>query len=116
MLAKTRNNDAYHQAFFYAMASQRKQGGTSIAFLFQEGGNKAGGLAAPWQTGGTRRLCRLAFNLWNGLTEEGKERFSVPTSFLIVALPPTLKPSGCAIPNICRSTERSAPCFSEKTR
>ena len=31
-----------------------------------------------WQTGGTRRLTHLAFNLWNGYVEPGEERMSTP--------------------------------------
>ena len=79
MLAKTHNNDAYHQAFFYAMgicAETRRN--IHALFDFKEGGIRPEGLAAAWQTGGTRRLCRLAFNLWNGWTEEGKENRSTP--------------------------------------
>lgn len=79
MLAKAHNNDAYHQAFFYAMgicAETRRN--IDILFDFKDGGIQPDGLSAPWQTGSTRRLCRLAFNLWNGWTEEGKERYSAP--------------------------------------
>lgn len=79
MLSKTRNSDAYHRAFFYAMgicAETRRN--IYTLFDFEEDSIRPEGLAAPWQTGGTRRLCRLAFNLWNGWTEEEKERLSTP--------------------------------------
>ena len=31
-----------------------------------------------WQTSGTVKVCHLAFNLWNGYAEEGRERFFTP--------------------------------------
>ena len=31
-----------------------------------------------WQTGGSARLTRLAFNLWNGYVEKGEESLSTP--------------------------------------
>ena len=77
MLIKTRNDDAYHRAFFYAMGiCEETRRNIRTLFDFKNGGIDPDGLSAPWQTGGTRRLCRLAFNLWNGWTEEGKEQYS----------------------------------------
>ena len=79
MLIKTRNDDAYHRAFFYAMGiCEETRRNIRTLFDFKNGGIDPDGLSAPWQTGGTRRLCRLAFNLWNGWTEEGKEQYSAP--------------------------------------
>lgn len=79
MLAAAGNTDVYHRAFFYAMGIS-KETREHIRSLFDFKGNciKPQNLTAPWQTGGTIRLCRLAFNLWNGWTEEGKERYSAP--------------------------------------
>ena len=71
MLVKTRNDDSYHRAFFYAMGiCEETRRNIHTLFDFKYGGIAPNGLSAPWQTGGTRRLCRLAFNLWNGWTEE----------------------------------------------
>ncbi len=36
------------------------------------------GMHGGWQTSGTIRICRLAFNLWNGYTEEGQEQCFTP--------------------------------------
>ena len=64
MLIKTRNDDAYHRAFFYAMGiCEETRRNIRTLFDFKNGGINPDGLAAPWQTGSTRRLCRLAFNL-----------------------------------------------------
>lgn len=79
MLIKTRNDDSYHRAFFYAMGiCEETRRNIRTLFDFTNGGIEPDGLSAPWQTGSTRRLCRLAFNLWNGWTQEGKEQYSTP--------------------------------------
>jgi len=118
MLAKTRNNDAYHQAFFYAMgicAETRRN--IHTLFDFKEDGIRPEGLAAAWQTGGTRRLCRLAFNLWNGWTEEGKENRSAPYELFDCGFAPYFfEAIRLRYPEYCRSLERSAPHFSAKAR
>ncbi|WP_430163540.1 DUF6075 family protein [Paenibacillus algorifonticola] len=44
-------------------------------FDFSIGGIKPESLSASWQTGGSSRTCRLAFNLWNGWSQTGEERF-----------------------------------------
>ena len=36
------------------------------------------GMYGGWQTNGTVKVCHLAFNLWNGFTEEGKENLFTP--------------------------------------
>ena len=116
MLAKTRNNDTYHRALFYTMGicAETRRNIHSL-FDFNGDGIKPEGLAAPWQTGGTRRLCRLAFNLWNDWTEEGKKTVPLPTSCLTAALPPTfLKPSGFAIPNIAGAWNTPRPIFLQR--
>ena len=118
MLTKTRNSDAYHQAFFYAMgicAETRRN--IHTLFDFKEGGIRPKGLAADWQTGGTRRLCRLAFNLWNGWTEEGKENRSTPYELFDCGFAPYFfEAIRLRYPEYCRSMERTAPRLSEKAR
>ena len=67
MLKRTGNTDSYHQAFFYCVGiSDTKE------HIRPEG------LHEGWQTGGSIRLTRLAFNLWNGYAEKGDERMSTP--------------------------------------
>jgi len=118
MLSKTRNNDTYHQAFFYAIgicAETRRN--IHTLFDFKEDGIRPEGLTAPWQTGGTRRLCRLAFNLWNGWTEEGKENRSTPYELFDCGFAPYFfEAIRLRYPEYCRSMERTAPRFSEKAR
>ncbi len=118
MLAKTRNNDAYHQSFFYTMgicAETRRNIGT--LFDFKDSGIQPDGLSAPWQTGSTRRLCRLAFNLWNGWAEEGKERYSSPYDLFDCSFAPYFfEAIRLRYPEYCRSMERTTSWLSEKTR
>lgn len=62
MLNKAHNDDVYHQAFFYAMGiCEETRRNIHTLFDFKNGGIEPNGLYAPWQTGSTRRLCRLAF-------------------------------------------------------
>jgi len=118
MLTKTRNNDVYHQAFFYATgicAETRRN--IHALFDFKEGGIKSEGLAAAWQTGGTRRLCRLAFNLWNGWTKEGKENRSTPYELFDCGFAPYFfEAIRLRYPEYCRSLERTAPHILSKAR
>ena len=118
MLIKTRNNDTYHRAFFYAMGiCPETRRNIHALFDFKEGGIKSEGLAAAWQTGGTRRLCRLAFNLWNGWTEEGKENRSTPYELFDCGFAPYFfEAIRLRYPEYCRSLERTAPHIFAKAR
>ena len=79
MLQKSGNNDSFHRAFFYCIGiSDTTRKNIDRVFDFGRDRIKPGGLHEGWQTGGTMRLARLAFNLWNGYTEEGAERMSTP--------------------------------------
>ena len=74
MLDKCRVNDSYHRAFFYVMGlSAETRAHIGNLFDFKEDCIRPAGLRSGWQTSGTMRICRMAFNLWNGHTET-KER------------------------------------------
>jgi hypothetical protein len=77
MLTKTRNSDAYHRAFFYAMGiCPETRCNIHALFDFKEGGIKPEGLAAAWQTGGTP-----ACAVWpstSGTAGRRKEKKTVP--------------------------------------
>ena len=74
MLDKCRVNDSYHRAFFYVMGlSAETRAHIGNLFDFKEDCIRPAGLRSGWQTSGTVRICRMAFNLWNGHTET-KER------------------------------------------
>ena len=79
MLKRTGNTDSYHQAFFYCVGiSDTTRRNVERIFDFKQGHIKPAGLHEGWQTGGSIRLTRLAFNLWNGYTEKGDEQMSTP--------------------------------------
>lgn len=79
MLAKCGNTDSYHRAFFYCVGiSDTARRNVGRIFDFKKDCINPDGLHEGWQTGGTVRLTRLAFNLWNGYVEEREERLSTP--------------------------------------
>jgi hypothetical protein len=118
MLAATRNSDVFHKAFFYAMGiSAEARRNISTLFDFKEDCIKPEGLSAPWQTGSTYRQCRLAFNLWNGWTEEGKETRSTPYELFDCSFAPYFfEAIRLRYPEYCRSMERPASHLSVKER
>ena len=118
MLAATRNNDVYHQAFFYTMGiSAETRSHIRSLFDFKEDIIKPEGLSAAWQTSSTQRLCRLAFNLWNGWTEEGNENRSAPYWLFDCGFAPYFfEAIRLRYPEYCRSMERPAPYFPRSER
>lgn len=79
MLQKSGNSDSFHRAFFYCVGiSDTARRNVNQVFDFRNDRIKPDGLHEGWQTSGTMRLIRLAFNLWNGYTEQGAERMSTP--------------------------------------
>ena len=79
MLQTCGNTDSYHRAFFYCIGiSDTTRINVGQLFDFKTHQIKPEGLHEAWQTGGTMRLTRLAFNLWNGYAEPGEEGMSTP--------------------------------------
>lgn len=79
MMGKCRINDCYHRAFFYVMGIAREtRANINQMFDFKEDCIKPDGMHGGWQTSGTVRVCRLAFNLWNGYTEQEHGNRSTP--------------------------------------
>jgi len=71
---KCRRWDSYHQAFFYLIAAcPITWSGLDDLFDFENDCIKPEGLYEPWQTGGTTKLCRMAFNLWNDFAGEDND-------------------------------------------
>jgi len=71
MMSRCRTNDSYHRAFFYVMGiAGETRRNIGQMFNFKEDCIKPDGMHGGWQTSGTVRVCRLAFNLWNGYTEQ----------------------------------------------
>lgn len=76
---KSGNSDSYHRAFLYCVGiSDTARRNVKRIFDFEQDRIIPEGLHEGWQTGGTVRLTRLAFNLWNGYVEQGEESMSSP--------------------------------------
>lgn len=78
-LAKCGCMDVYHEALFYALGiAHETRVNIDQLYNFHNRCINLEGLHAGWQTGGTSRLTRLAFNLFNGFIEEGEEGLYTP--------------------------------------
>ena len=78
-MMKCRVNDCYHRAFFYVMGiAAETRANISQMFDFKTDCIVPEGMHGGWQTSGTVKVCRLAFNLWNNYVEEGREKSFTP--------------------------------------
>ncbi len=75
--ACVREDDKERQSLFYLL-SLLEETRKNINDLYDFKGNsiKFQGLSKGWQTGGTRRITKLAFNLYNGWYGEDGEDYS----------------------------------------
>ena len=65
MLKRTGNTDSYQQAFFYCVGiSDTTRRNVERIFDFKQGHIRPEGLHEGWQTSGSLRIVRLAFNLY----------------------------------------------------
>lgn len=79
MMEEVKKKDSYHQAFFYCVGiSDMTRDNVKRLFSFREDCINPAALHEGWQTSGSMRITRLAFNLWNGYSEKGAERMSTP--------------------------------------
>lgn len=71
MIQQSGNSDSCHRAFFYCIGiSDTTRRNIGRIFDFEQDRIKPDGLHEGWQTGGTVRITRFAFNLWNGYMEQ----------------------------------------------
>lgn len=108
MLDDRKCSDGYHRALFYTLGISRDtRSHIHDLFDFSNGGIKPIGLTASWQTGSSMRVCRLAFNLWNGWAEKGEERYSTPHELFDCNYAPYFfEAIHLRYPDYCRSQER----------
>ena len=77
MMAQSRRQDCYHQAFFYVMGiAPETRVNIRQMFNFQQDCIEPEGMHGGWQTSGTVRVCQLAFttNLLTTHTEQSRKR------------------------------------------
>jgi hypothetical protein len=111
MLLKAQNHDSYHRAFFYVMGiCEDTRRNIHTLFDFNERCIEPDRLHAGWQTGSTSRLCRLAFNLWNGWTEEGNAQSYTPYELFDCEFAPYFfEAVKLWYPEYCHSKDQTAP-------
>ena len=75
--------DSYSRSFFY-LCGLCPDTRTHFRRLFDWDGwcIRPEGLGEGWQTGTSRKITRLAFNLWNGYGQEIPDRSDISASFL----------------------------------
>lgn len=81
MVEKTGScNDPYRKALFYTLGlTDETRRHIEEIYDFQERGIDFDCLHKPWQTGGTLKVTRLAFNLYNGFSGTlGEEEIDAP--------------------------------------
>lgn len=79
MLRKSGKKDKYHRAFFYCIGiTEMTRDNVGKLFDFEEDSIKPEAIHAGWQTGESTEITCLAFNLWNGFMQEGREEILVP--------------------------------------
>ncbi len=105
MMSEARKNDCYQQSFFFmSWGLPRKHGPTSARCLIsKQDCIKPEGMHGGWQTSGTVRVCRLAFNLWNGYTEpEHSNAYSPEDLFCCEFAPYFMEGMKIRYPEYCR--------------
>ena len=91
MMSEARRNDCYHRAFFYVMGiAPETRANIRQMFDFKQDCIEPDGMHGGWQTSGTVRVCRLAFNLWNGLYRPGAQQRLFPGGFVLLRVRPLL--------------------------
>lgn len=104
MISKARRNDCYHRAFFYVMGiAPETRANIRQMFDFKQDCIEPDGMHGGWQTSGTVRVCRLAFNLWNGYTDpEHSNAYSPEDLFCCEFAPYFMEGVKIRYPEYCR--------------
>jgi len=103
-IGKCKRDDCYHKAFFYIMGlTEETRRNINTMFNFEKDGINPKGMQGGWQTGSTIKVCRLAFNLWNGYVEEGNEgRFTPEELFCCEFAPYFMEGVKLRYPEYCK--------------
>lgn len=78
-ISKCPVEDTYHQSLFYTLGIDNDcRNHISDLYDFKHQHIKLDGLEQPWQTTGSMKSTLLAFNLYNGYTDENNTMLSTP--------------------------------------
>ena len=104
MMSEAKRNDCYHRAFFYFMGiAPETRANIRQMFDFGQDCIEPEGMHGGWQTSGTVRVCRLAFNLWNGYTDpEHSNAYSPEDLFCCEFAPYFMEGIKIRYPEYCR--------------
>ena len=79
MLRQSGRKDKYHCAFFYCVGiTEITRDNVGKLFDFEDDSIKPEAIHAGWQTGESTEITCLAFNLWNGFMQVGREEMLGP--------------------------------------
>ena len=102
--------DPYYRALVYLLGvTEETRANFSRCFDGEARMIRPAALGEGWQTGGTARIVRMAFNLWNGWcyeseedAQEGRmsEAFTPDNLFCCEFAPSSMRQSSCGIQNI----------------
>ena len=88
-MSKCKVNDCCHRAFFYVMGiAPETRIHIDQMFDFENDCIVPAGMCGGWQTSGTVKICRFAFNLWNNYVEDGQEKHFTPEDLLCCEFAP----------------------------
>lgn len=118
MMNEVKKKDSYHQAFFYCVGiSDMTRDNVKRLFSFQEDCINPGALHEGWQTSGSMRITRLAFNLWNGYSEKGSEMLSTPYELFDCGYAPYFfEAIRLKYPEFCREFNAGKTCLRMEVR
>ena len=108
VLKQTRKDDPYHKAFFYVGGiSSDTRNNIQKIFDFEEDCIRPDCINDGWQTSGTERITRLAFNLWNGWNTDG---YATPYDLFDCEFAPYfMEGIRLRYPEYCRELESQPP-------
>ena len=103
-LLNMEKSHCYHRAFFYVMGiAPETRSNIRQMFDFKQDCIEPDGMHGGWQTSGTVRVCRLAFNLWNGYTDpEHSNAYSPEDLFCCEFAPYFMEGVKIRYPKYCR--------------
>ena len=85
MMGEARRNDCYHRAFFYVMGiAPETRANIRQMFDFKQDCIDPDVCTGGWQTSGTVRVCRLAFQPLERLYRPGSQQRLLPGGFVLL--------------------------------